>query len=172
MHTHLEQLGVRCLAQGSHLSRGHFLPEPRFEPTTSGYKVLYSGPILYPLGHDNYHCHNPIYYCLMSLIFKRQLISSLQDGAEGEPPHFLHKRTVFPVLTERWRAVCILVGWRMRSSCCISNRLKSPPSPDGKGFVSLILPCASRVVITVISIITRSWVCDASSPVEAEDWLV
>ncbi len=25
-----EQLGVRCLAQGSHLSRGQFLPEPRF----------------------------------------------------------------------------------------------------------------------------------------------
>ncbi len=24
-----EQLGVRCLAQGSHLSRGQFLPEPR-----------------------------------------------------------------------------------------------------------------------------------------------
>ncbi len=49
MHTHLEewaantavpgeQLGVRCLAQGSHLSRGQFLPKPRFEPTTSGYK--------------------------------------------------------------------------------------------------------------------------------------
>ncbi len=49
MHTHLEQwaadaatpgeqLGVRCLAQWSHLSRGQFLPEPRFEPTTSGYK--------------------------------------------------------------------------------------------------------------------------------------
>ncbi len=48
-HTHLEQwvadaaapgeqLGVRCLAQGFHLSRGQFLPEPRFEPTTSGYK--------------------------------------------------------------------------------------------------------------------------------------
>ncbi len=48
MHTHLEQwaanavapgeqLGVRCLAQGSHLSRGQFLPEPRFEPTTSDY---------------------------------------------------------------------------------------------------------------------------------------
>ncbi len=48
-HTHLEQwaadtaapweqLGIRCLAQGSHLSRGQFLPEPRFEPTTSGYK--------------------------------------------------------------------------------------------------------------------------------------
>ncbi len=42
-HTHLEQweeeyLGVRCLAQGSHLSRGQFLPELRFEPTTSGYK--------------------------------------------------------------------------------------------------------------------------------------
>ncbi len=39
-HTHLEQwavnaaapggqLGVQCLAQGSHLSRGQFLPEPR-----------------------------------------------------------------------------------------------------------------------------------------------
>ncbi len=33
-----EQSGVRCLAQGSHLSRGQFLPEPRFEPITSGYK--------------------------------------------------------------------------------------------------------------------------------------
>ncbi len=31
-----ELLGVRCLAQGSHLSRGQILPEPRFEPTTSG----------------------------------------------------------------------------------------------------------------------------------------
>ncbi len=50
MHTHLEQWaadaavpgeqfwGVRCLAQGSHLSRGQFLLEPRFEPTTSSYK--------------------------------------------------------------------------------------------------------------------------------------
>ncbi len=49
MHTHLEQCaadaaepgeqsGVRCLAQGSHLSRGQFLPEPRFKPTTLGYK--------------------------------------------------------------------------------------------------------------------------------------
>ncbi len=32
-----EQFEVRCLAQGSHLSRGHFLPEPGFEPTTLGY---------------------------------------------------------------------------------------------------------------------------------------
>ncbi len=30
--------GVRCLAQGSHLSRGQFQPETRFEPTTSDYK--------------------------------------------------------------------------------------------------------------------------------------
>ncbi len=30
--------GVRCLDQVSHLSRGQFLPELRFEPTTSGYK--------------------------------------------------------------------------------------------------------------------------------------
>ncbi len=34
-----EQLGVRCLAQGSHLSHVQFLPEPRFEPTTLGYKT-------------------------------------------------------------------------------------------------------------------------------------
>ncbi len=33
-----EQLEVQCLVQGSHLSLGQFLPEPRFEPTTSGYK--------------------------------------------------------------------------------------------------------------------------------------
>ncbi len=32
------QLGVWCLAQGSHLSLRQFLPELRFEPTTSGYK--------------------------------------------------------------------------------------------------------------------------------------
>ncbi len=32
-----EQLGYQCLAQGSHLSRGHFLPEPGFELTTLGY---------------------------------------------------------------------------------------------------------------------------------------
>ncbi len=32
-----EQLGVRCLAQGSHLSREHFLAEPGFEPTTLSY---------------------------------------------------------------------------------------------------------------------------------------
>ncbi len=49
VHTHLEQwaadtvapgeqLGVRCLAQWSHLSLGQFLPEPRFEPTTLGNK--------------------------------------------------------------------------------------------------------------------------------------
>ncbi len=27
-------VGVQCLAQGSHLSRGQVLPELRFEPTT------------------------------------------------------------------------------------------------------------------------------------------
>ncbi len=31
-------LEVWCLAQGAYLSHGQFLPEPRFEPTTSGYK--------------------------------------------------------------------------------------------------------------------------------------
>ncbi len=56
-HTHLEQwgadtvapreqLGVRCLAQVSHLSRGQFLPEQRFEPTTSGYNSNATRPRL------------------------------------------------------------------------------------------------------------------------------
>ncbi len=33
-----EQLGVQCLAQGSHFSRGQFLPEQRIKPKTLGYK--------------------------------------------------------------------------------------------------------------------------------------
>ncbi len=34
-----EQFAVRCLARGPFFNcRGQFLPEPRFEPTTSGYK--------------------------------------------------------------------------------------------------------------------------------------
>ncbi len=45
-HTNLEQWAVNVaalgeqlgVAQGSHLSHGQFLPEQRFEPTTSGYK--------------------------------------------------------------------------------------------------------------------------------------
>ncbi len=55
-HTHLEQwaadcaasgeqLGVRGLAQGSHLSRGYFLPEPGFEPTTLSYLGFHDCPI-------------------------------------------------------------------------------------------------------------------------------
>ncbi len=49
-------LGVRCIAQGSHLSRGQFLPEPRFKPTTSGYKsnALSIRPWLpHSLGHES-----------------------------------------------------------------------------------------------------------------------
>ncbi len=73
VHTHLEQwaadagapreqLGVQCLAQVSHLSRGQFLPEPRFEPTTSGYKsdVLsiraMTAPKLEAHNYLEYHC--------------------------------------------------------------------------------------------------------------------
>ncbi len=59
VHTHLEQwaadtgeqLGVRCLAQESHLSRGQFLPEPRFEPTTSGYIRATTAPSSLHLTH-------------------------------------------------------------------------------------------------------------------------
>ncbi len=75
-HTPWEQLGVLCLAQGSHLSRGieggenaryslphrQFLPDPRFEPTTSGYTSL----MLYPLGHD---CPNCVYVCVYIYIY-------------------------------------------------------------------------------------------------------
>ncbi len=78
VHTHLEQwgadvaapgeqLGVRCLVQGSHHSCGQFLLEPRFEPTTSGYKsnTLSIRPRLPP---SNYH-----YYLILFYLF-------LQDG--------------------------------------------------------------------------------------------
>ncbi len=46
----LRRPGVRGLAQGSHLNRGLFLPEPGFEPTTLGYPYV-SSPTRYPLGH-------------------------------------------------------------------------------------------------------------------------
>ncbi len=54
-----EQLGVRCLAQGSHLSHWQFLQEPR-DP-----RPRITSPTLYPLGHD---CPNyvplPFFFCL------------------------------------------------------------------------------------------------------------
>ncbi len=53
-----EQLGVQCFAQGSHLSRGQFLPEPRYEPTTSDYKsnALFARPRL-PSSFSSFYCH-------------------------------------------------------------------------------------------------------------------
>ncbi len=55
----LSSLEVRCLAQGSHLSHGQFLPEPRFEPTTSGYKsdALSIRALTAPITH--LHAHRP-----------------------------------------------------------------------------------------------------------------
>ncbi len=57
-----EQLGVRCLAQGSHLSRGieggesavHSLPPPTIPagPETRTHNLLVTSPTRYPLGHD------------------------------------------------------------------------------------------------------------------------
>ncbi len=60
-----EQLGVRCLAQGSHLSRGQFLPEPRFKPTTSGYKsdaisIRATAPSLKKKKNTFHFCHSII----------------------------------------------------------------------------------------------------------------
>ncbi len=73
MNTHLEQwaaiyaaapgeLGVRCLAQGSHLSRGieggesagHSLSTPTIPagPETRTHDFQVTGPTLYPLGHN------------------------------------------------------------------------------------------------------------------------
>ncbi len=45
---------ARCLAQGSHLSHGQFLPQPRFEPTTSDYKSD-ALAIRATTAHDNYY---------------------------------------------------------------------------------------------------------------------
>ncbi len=55
----LSSLEVRCLVQGSHLSRGQFLPEPRFKPTTSGYKsdALSIRASTAPIAH--LHAHRP-----------------------------------------------------------------------------------------------------------------
>ncbi len=79
-HTHTwssgqpgEQSGVRCLAQGSHLSRGQLLPEPRFEPTTS-----VTSATLYPLGHDCPTSGILLVYTLYSKFFKRYFLSEKQ----------------------------------------------------------------------------------------------
>ncbi len=76
-----EQLGVRSLAQGSHLSRGHFQPEPGFEPTTSGYKsnALSIRPRLPRVSiedwvprqtmHFLFHCLVPILSFSLALLF-------------------------------------------------------------------------------------------------------
>ncbi len=66
-----EQLGVWCLAQGSHLSHGQFLPEPRFEPTTSGYKsnALSIRPQL-PLGtRDNWNKRKKRHWHWVALVW-------------------------------------------------------------------------------------------------------
>ncbi len=57
-----EQLGIRCLAQGSHLSRGieggestgYSLPPPTIPagPETWTHDLRVTSPTLYPLGHD------------------------------------------------------------------------------------------------------------------------
>ncbi len=69
-----EQLGVRCLAQGSHLSRGieggesagYSLPPPTIPagPEIRTHDLRVTSPTLYPLGHDcpcipytPRHCH-------------------------------------------------------------------------------------------------------------------
>ncbi len=61
-NTHGEQLGVRCLAQGSHLSRGiaggesvgYSLLTPRIPagPGTQNRSLRVIRPTLYPLGHN------------------------------------------------------------------------------------------------------------------------
>ncbi len=59
---HGEQLGVRCLAQGSHLSRGieggesagYSLPPPTIPagPETRTHDLWVTSPTPYPIGHD------------------------------------------------------------------------------------------------------------------------
>ncbi len=82
-----EQLGVRCLAQGSHLSRGQFLPEPGFEPTTSGYKsnALSIRPRLPRVSIEQrfsipvfVHPRSAYFACLSLLTHLIQIISSLE----------------------------------------------------------------------------------------------
>ncbi len=75
-----EQLGVRCLAQGSHLSHGQFLPEPRFKPTTSGYKsnALFIRPRLPRFMSFIFYCSNNSIYSISE--FKGSLWFWLESG--------------------------------------------------------------------------------------------
>ncbi len=99
MHTHLEQwaadtaapreqLGVRSLAQGSHHSRGQFLPEPRFEPTTSGYKsdALFIRATTAPSSNCGSHVARLLSkrrtICLVSPLYRRNSISSRRSPAD------------------------------------------------------------------------------------------
>ncbi len=69
-----EQLGVRCLAQGSHLSRGieggesagYSLPPPTIPagPETRTRDFWVTSPTLYPLGHD---C--PLMFVMLCVIY-------------------------------------------------------------------------------------------------------
>ncbi len=77
-----EQLGVRCLAQGSHLSRGieggesagYSLPPPTIPagPETRTHDLRVTSPTLYPLGHD---C--PLRH-ILSLLFVHLNVKLLQ----------------------------------------------------------------------------------------------
>ncbi len=65
-----EQLGVRYLTQGSHLSRGQFLPEPGFEPTTLGYKsnALSIRPRLPRVSIEDWVPRQPVHFLFHCLI--------------------------------------------------------------------------------------------------------
>ncbi len=75
-----EQLGVRCLAQGSH--RGHFLPELGFEPTTLGYLGFKSNalsirprlPTRLPTSHAKTTC---LHATVISTVSVRVAVTSL-----------------------------------------------------------------------------------------------
>ncbi len=94
-----EQLGVRCLAQGSHLSRGieggesagYSLPPPTIpaRPETRTHDLRVTSPTLYPLGQwfSNLSWGLPTtayFVCLPHLTHLIQLISSLVESARLE----------------------------------------------------------------------------------------
>ncbi len=77
--------GVRWLAQGSHLSRGQFLPEPRVDSTTSGYKsdALSTRPRLPPGCNCVIGCNC---VCSVSGVLRRAGVSDPWSDEEGENP--------------------------------------------------------------------------------------
>ncbi len=135
-----EQLGVRCLAQGSHLSRGieggeralyiHSNPQPRV-----------TSPTLYPLGHD---C--PLWYILR--VKHESLLS------EPKSHNFILPCCIFNVLLIWMFSVPISYSWALIGEMTVSQSENT------------VLKLYIIVAFGLMSILIGTWKgrCDRPSP--------